>query len=246
MMFRQAHISGQSLTVTRSGADPGTELSDRNRWFQPPLSGNISFMNTEPDQDAATLAFYAREAPEYAASGLGGVSRHLHEFLKLVPPGGRVLELGCGGGRDSAEMLKLGFDVLPTDGVPEMARKAEERLGIPVQVMLFNELESVNEFDAVWAHASLLHAPLHALPGILSRIHRALKPGGHHFASYKSGGVSGRDNLKRYYNYVSREQLLDAYGSSGNWNILKIDEYQGGGYDGRQGPWLAITASKPD
>lgn len=203
-------------------------------------------MNTESDQDAATLAFYAREAPDYIASGPGGVSRHLHAFLKLVPPGGKVLELGCGGGRDSAEMLKLGFDVLPTDGVPEMARKAEERLGIPVQVMLFHELERVNEFDAVWAHASLLHAPLDALPGILSRIYRALKPGGHHFASYKAGGASGRDRLRRYYNYVSREQLIESYQSSGDWSILKIDEYEGSGYEGRQSPWLAITASKPD
>jgi hypothetical protein len=56
-------------------------------------------------------------------------------------------------------MLQRGFDVHPTDGVPEMARKAEIRLGRRVRVMRFDELDSSEEYDAVWASASLLHVP---------------------------------------------------------------------------------------
>lgn len=55
--------------------------------------------------DPVTLAFYADEAPVYAASSPGGTSRHLAGFLAQLPPGARILELGCGGGRDAAAML---------------------------------------------------------------------------------------------------------------------------------------------
>jgi SAM-dependent methyltransferase len=71
-----------------------------------------------PAFDPATLAFYAREAPDYAASGPGGVGRHLEGFLERLAPGALILELGCGSGRDAASMEARGFRVDPTDGVP--------------------------------------------------------------------------------------------------------------------------------
>ena len=89
------------------------------------------FVNEAQPYDERTLRFYADEAPVYTASGKGGVNRHLHAFLDKLAPGARILELGCGGGRDSAAMLERGFDIDPTDGVPQMARKAEARIGRP-------------------------------------------------------------------------------------------------------------------
>ena len=161
--------------------------------------------------DETTLRFYSVEAPVYTASGPGGTSRHLDSFLDRLEPGARILELGCGGGRDSEAMIARGFNVDPTDGVAEMARQAEQRLGRPVRVMRFDELEAEESYDAVWAHASLLHVPRLHLRSVLSRIYRALKPRGLHFADYKSGGAEGRDGFSRYFNYLSRDELIDAY-----------------------------------
>ena len=79
------------------------------------------------------------------ASGPGGASPHLRDFLKKLTPGARILELGYGSGRDAEAMIKAGFDVEPTDGTPEIALKAEEHLARKVRV---------------WAAASLLHVPL--------------------------------------------------------------------------------------
>ena len=194
--------------------------------------------------DPDTLAFYATEAPVYAASGRDGASRHLPAFLDRLVPGARILELGCGGGRDAAAMLARGFDVDPTDGTAEMAAKAEARIGRPVRVLRFEEIDAVAACDAVWAHASLLHVPRPALAGVLAAIHRALKPGGLHFANYKSGGVEGRDRFGRYFNYPSREELAEAYARSAAWEVLATEEGMGGGYDGRQGPWIAMTLRK--
>jgi cyclopropane fatty-acyl-phospholipid synthase-like methyltransferase len=103
------------------------------------------------EYDPATLAFYANEAPVYAASTPDGVARHLPDFLARLQPGARILELGCGGGRDAHFMLQLGFDVDATDGTAEIAVQAEQRLGRPVRVMRFDMLESVAEYDAVVA-----------------------------------------------------------------------------------------------
>lgn len=191
--------------------------------------------------DPETLAFYAAEAPAYAARGPDGASRHLDAFLDLLAPGARILELGCGGGRDAAAMLARGFDVDPTDGTAELAAKAEARIGRPVRVLRFEALDAVAAYDAIWAHASLLHVPRPALPGVLAAIHRALRPGGFHFANYKSGGVEGRDRFGRYFNRPSREELADAYARAGAWEVLATREEMGGGYDGRRGPWIAMT-----
>jgi SAM-dependent methyltransferase len=196
--------------------------------------------------DEATLRFYAGEAPVYSARRPDGASWQLTDFLDRLAPGGRILELGCGGGQDSAAMLARGFEVDATDGVEEIAREAEARLGRPVRVMRFGDLEAVESYDAVWAQACLLHVPRAALEDVLARIFRALKPGGLHFASFKSGSAGGRDGLGRYYNYLSADEVNRAYKSSAPWETLSISEQVGGGYDGRLTPWVAITVRRPD
>lgn len=199
----------------------------------------------DPAYDPATLRFYEREAPEYVASGKGGISRWLPAFLDALPRGAKILELGCGGGRDAEAMLARGFDVDPTDGTPAMAAKAEARLGRSVRVVRFDEVSAIAHYDAVWANAALLHVPSEALSDVLARIWRSLKPGGLHFASYKAGGEPGRDRLGRYFNYPDRDALMAAYLRSADWQIAAVTEYVGGGYEGGQGPWLAVTARRP-
>lgn len=198
-------------------------------------------------RDEETLRFYAGSAAAYAARGPAGGSRGLPDFLKLLPPQARILELGCGGGRDARAMIAAGHQAEPTDGVPEIAAQAEALLGIPVRVLRFEDLDAQEAYDAVWANASLLHVPRPALPGVLARVRRALKPGGLHGASYKGGGLEGRDRHGRYFNYPSAGDLLRSYALSGDWEILSCAEYLGGGYEDAEGrtPWLAITARKP-
>ncbi len=167
--------------------------------------------------------------------------------MARLKPGARILELGCGGGQDSEEMLRRGFDVVPTDGSPELARHAELRLGRPVGVLLFEDLEEVATYDGVWAHACLLHAPRPALPGIIDRIHRALRPGGVLYASFKAGEAEGRDGLGRYFNYLSSAELRAAFGIGARWQSLTIDEDTGSGYDRQPTRWLhALAIRSPE
>jgi SAM-dependent methyltransferase len=140
-----------------------------------------------------------------------------------LPPAGSILELGCGAGNHSAEMLSRGFRMRITDGSPEMAEIAARRLNHPVEAMLFHQLDEQEAYDGVWASACLLHVPREQLDGILSRIHRALKPDGVFYASYKMGDHDGRDSLGRYYNYASPEWLEATYAAAGTWHPIKSD-----------------------
>ncbi len=173
--------------------------------------------------DDDTLQFYRRNAEAYAGWAKAP-SMRLKGFLALLPKGGSILELGCGAGNHAAEMLAAGFSLRATDGSPEMAALASRRLGHPVEAMRFDELDECEAHDGVWASACLLHVPRDELAGVLGRIHRALKPGGVFYASYKIGdGEGGRDSLGRYYNYPSPEWLEATYAASGVWQTLKSD-----------------------
>jgi len=172
--------------------------------------------------DETTLQFYRQNAQSYA-DWAKAPSTRLKGFLALLPPGGAILELGCGAGNHAAVMLAEGFSLRATDGSPEMADIASQRLGHPVEAMRFDQLDAQQAYDGVWASACLLHVPRDELAGILERIHRALKPSGVFYASYKMGEDDGRDNLGRYYSYVSREWLEMTYASAGSWITLSSD-----------------------
>ena len=84
--------------------------------------------------DDETLQFYRRNAESYAAWAKAPSTR-LIGFLGLLPPGGSILELGCGAGNHAAEILARGFSLRATDGSPEMAEIASRRLNHPVEVI---------------------------------------------------------------------------------------------------------------
>lgn len=194
-------------------------------------------------KDSETIKFYSIEAEAYTTRGTQASERHLRNFMARLPTGGRVLELGCGAGQDSEAMMTSGVDVVPTDGTPEIAAAAAKRLGQPVKVLLFEDIDERESFVGVWANACLLHVPREQLPSIVGRIHAALKPGGVFYASFKAGQAEGRDRFGRYYNYPSAEWLRQAYGAD-RWKAMEIQEEAGGGYDGLPTDWLHVVATK--
>ena len=194
--------------------------------------------------DEETLQFYRGNAEAYAKRTFTSRQARLTAFLRLLPPGARILELGCGAGGDTAEMLARGFDVRATDGSPEMAAVASKRIGRTVETLLFHELDEVEAYDAVWANACLLHVPRDELADILGLIWRALKPEGVFYATYKTGDAEGRDTLNRYYNYPSPDWLRTNYTSAGNWSSLEIETGEVIGFDNQWAKMLFVVARK--
>lgn len=198
--------------------------------------------------DPKTFEFYQTRSREWAARMPHDWAPELDGFLDQLAPDARILEMGCGDGRDAARIIARGFTLDTSDGSPEMARLASEKLERKVPVMRFDELEAVEEYDAVWTHASLLHAQRKELPGILERIYRALKPGGLHFANFKGdsqGDEEGhRDEFGRYYNYMSEAALHDAYAQAGRWQSFRTEPFVAGTFEGGQIPWVRVFARR--
>lgn len=193
--------------------------------------------------DEDTLQFYRRNAEAYAGWAKAPSTR-LKAFLGLLPPRGAILELGCGAGNHAAVMLAEGFVLRATDGSPEMAAVAAQRLGHPVEAMLFDELDEQEAYDGVWASACLLHVPRDELAGVFTRIHRAMKPSGLFYASYKIGHDDGRDSIGRYYNYPSPDWLLATYASSGAWTQLSSDTSEIKSFDEAPATMLHVVVRK--
>jgi SAM-dependent methyltransferase len=193
--------------------------------------------------DEDTLDFYRSNARAYAAREIAKHTR-LTRFLAMLPPGATILELGCGAGGDSAQMLAAGFDVRPTDGSPELAAEASRRLGRPVETLLFHDLDMVEAYDGVWANACLLYVPRPELAQVLTLIWRALKASGHFYASFKAGEEDGRDTLNRYYNYPSPEWLRATYAGAGSWSSLSIETGEVRGFDNEWAEMLYVVARK--
>jgi len=201
-------------------------------------------MHIPPAADGSTLEFYETNARSYVGARPDEVSSELLAFLPRLPQGALILELGCGGGSDALEMERLGYRVDATDGVVAMAAIANERLARGARVMRFDQLDVVDEFDAVVACASLLHVPADELPKILRRVWFALKPEGWHFASFKTDSSPGWDKHGRYYNYPDRDRAESSYRSAGKWSELILDTYEGVGHFSEPARWLTVTAQK--
>ena len=135
-----------------------------------------------------TTRYYTENALTFFADTVAVAMAPLYaRFLPHIPPGGHILDAGCGSGRDTLAFLQKGYRVTAFDASPSLADLAERHTGQPVQVLRFQDLEWDREFDGIWACASLLHVPTADLPDALGRLALALRPRGILYASFKHG-----------------------------------------------------------
>lgn len=120
--------------------------------------------------------------------------------------GARILDFGCGSGRDTKYFLSQGYQVDALDGSEEMCRLASAYTKIPVCHMLFQELSAENIYDGIWACSSILHLPYGELGDVLLKMSRALKENGIVYTSFKYGTFEGERN-GRYFTDMTEEKM---------------------------------------
>ncbi len=149
-----------------------------------------------------------------------------NKFVRLLPSGGKILDLGCGSGRDSLAFMKMGFDVVPVDGSEGMCHEAEKNTGLKVRRLLFEDLDYENEFDGVWACSSLLHLRSVRIPTVLGLIRRSLRQDGIFFTCFKKGDFEDLRPDGRYYTDMEYDVFRSVLLSSG-FEPLEIWESDG-------------------
>lgn len=170
-----------------------------------------------------TLDYYNKNSEEYFNSTLNvDMTNTYKEFLKLVPEGGKILDLGCGSGRDSMNFMKLGYEVTSVDGAKELAKKASVLLGKEVIVSTFEELELKEKFHGIWACASLLHIKREDLKIVLNNLYNNLDDKGVFYMSFKYGEKEYVDDKNRYFNCFTDESIISFINENTKYNILGL------------------------
>ena len=142
-----------------------------------------------------TLEYYNEKAESFVA-GTRNVdfSALQNEFTFYVKKGGRILDLGCGSGRDSKAFLEMGYEVIAVDGSQELCWLASEYIGQEVICATFQEYDPEGIFDGIWACASLLHLSLDDAKAAMKKYAAFLDKDGVFYDSFKYGTFSGERN----------------------------------------------------
>jgi 2-polyprenyl-3-methyl-5-hydroxy-6-metoxy-1,4-benzoquinol methylase len=135
-----------------------------------------------------SISYYNANADAYFNGTVDANVHSLRErFLANVPPGGHILDAGCGSGRDARAFAEAGYQVTAFDASAEMVNRAAAYTGLDVSHMTFADMTWAEEFDGIWACATLLHVPRDELGSTFARFARALRRGGAWYLSVKHG-----------------------------------------------------------
>lgn len=192
--------------------------------------------------DAETIAFYDSDPAAYAQFAIDhGARESLIAFEKTLKRGADVLDLGCGGGQDSAWLRERGHRVVSMDASAGLAREAKAGFGIDVRVGGFATLDDIAAYDGVWSAAALHHEQAAALPAIVAAVATSLRTGGV-FAATMKGGEDRRDAMGRFYCAMDAAAARTLFGPG--WESVDVVERRGEGFDGVTTPWLIISARR--
>ncbi len=162
-----------------------------------------------------TIRYYDKNAEKFYADTINAdMSKCRDRFLKWIKQGKKILDAGCGSGRDVLAFLEAGYEVEAFDASLEMCRIASEITGIHVSCLRFEDLTGQEQYDGIWACASLLHVKQEDLPDVLIRLYRLLKKDGFLYASFKYG-EGERLKEDRYFHDLTEDTCRELMETAG-------------------------------
>lgn len=156
----------------------------------------------------STIQYYEEHAEEFTTNTINADMESIRSrFLAYLPIGCRILDFGCGTGRDSKAFLDLGYDVTAIDGSEALCQIARLLTGLPVWRLDFRDYtpEEGEVYDGIWACASLLHLQKTELLPVMKVLSQALRPGGAFYVSFKYGTFEGERNGRHFTDFTLEE-----------------------------------------
>lgn len=109
------------------------------------------------------------------------------KFISLLKSGGRVLDVGCGGGTKSKYLIERGLNVTGIDFSEKMIKIARREVpNVEFFVMNMDDMSDLKEeFDGVFVQAVLLHTPKKNVKKVFQNLFDRLKPNGYLYIAVK-------------------------------------------------------------
>jgi len=196
----------------------------------------------------STIEYYDNNADRFwSGTRDHDVTQNYASFLDALPKDKnlRILDFGCGPGRDLAYFKKLGHDPVGLDGSERFASMARHFAECDVWVQDFAALDLPNEdFDGIFANASLFHVPNLVIHTVLEQLFCAIRSGGALFCSNPRGNGEESYANGRYGVYYSENDWLDL-GKQAGFSLI-AQYYRPKGLPREQQPWFATVWRKPE
>jgi len=195
----------------------------------------------------STIQYYEQNAEQFwQGTRDHDVTQNYDAFLDALPGKGphKILDFGCGPGRDIAAFKNLGHDPVGLDGTLNFVNMAEKHTGCEVLHQDFTSLDlDAGVFDGVFANASLFHVPKNIINEVLDTLFLSIIDGGALFSSNPRGNDQESYSNGRYGAYYSDKAWLNLVKSSG---FFPIDQYyRPKGFPREQQHWFATVWRKP-
>ena len=157
-----------------------------------------------------TIEYYNQNADMFAqGTRLVDFTVVQERFAKMLPIGSKILDFGCGSGRDTKYFLEKGYQVEATDGSSELCKLASVFAGIEVKEMLFQDLDVSGKYEGIWACSSILHLSKKELLPVIRKMCDALKDNGVIYTSFKYGDFEGERNGRYFTDFT--EDTFDKF-----------------------------------
>ena len=167
--------------------------------------------------------YYEENSKKYIIDTFDSDMSHLYYFFEkhLKKAKIRILDIGVGSGRDSLYFQNKRYEVSSLEPVKEFCEYGKT-IGLKnILNIKVEEMEFSDEFDAIWACASLLHIPSKNIVEVFNKCYKALKNNGLMYCSFKYGTFEGvRDG--RYFLDLNEERLNEIIKLTG-FKILELE-----------------------
>lgn len=197
-----------------------------------------------------SIEYYENNAEKFIEDTFTADMSVMYElFEKYLVSNGKILDIGCGSGRDSKYFNDKGYDVFAHDGSEIMVKEAAKYIGNHAVKATFEEFDSVElfgesiKFNGLWACASLIHAKEEDMVSVINNYVSYLEEDGVFFMSYKLRENNHEKDGRVFTNYT-RERLEKMIDECENLKIIEIVESKDV-RDGRDGEgWISVVARK--
>ena len=190
-----------------------------------------------------TIRFYDTHSEEFAqAANTADMHRDYEHFLRYVPKGGTIVDMGCGSGRDLKFFREAGYVASGVDASEGMCRVAREYSLCDVVHCDALSWTAASKIDAIWSNGSLLHLHTDDIIAFIRTKTEFLKTGGILYSSMKAGIPEGFDEKGRYFTPFS-ETIVESALADGKLEIA--ERWTEGDSLGREGfHWEAVILRK--